>query len=81
MQNFSQEPSNTVCPVCGATADDEVAPVIVPHQDERGDAILRIGTCCEACRCAVVADPQAYFLAAADNRAADAAGLRSPPAR
>ncbi|MBA3846114.1 MAG: hypothetical protein H0X45_05660 [Planctomycetes bacterium] len=67
MQNLAQEPTNSICPVCGAAVDPLVAAVITPHQDDEGDAILRIGTCCDTCRCMVTADPDWYFAAAIEN--------------
>ncbi len=70
MQNLAQEPTNTLCPVCGERVDVIIPAVIASHQDDEGDAILRIGTCCEACRCLVLAAPDRYFVAAVDNRVA-----------
>jgi hypothetical protein len=70
MQNLSQEPANTVCPVCGAAVDPAIAPVIAPHASEAGDAILRIGVCCDECRCLVADEPEFYFAAAAENAVA-----------
>lgn len=69
MQNRSQEAANTICPVCGAPVDARIQVVIVPHasDDEDGDAILRIGTCCEGCRAMVLADPDPYFTVAMRN--------------
>ncbi|HYE06207.1 MAG TPA: hypothetical protein VEL07_11900 [Planctomycetota bacterium] len=67
MQNLAQEPTNTICPVCGQKVDPQVAVVIAPHQDEAGDAILRIGTCCDECRCTVSQNPDWYFPAAIEN--------------
>ncbi len=68
MQNLAQEPTNTVCPVCGQQVDIIVPVVIASHQDDEGDAILRIGTCGEDCRCLVLAAPDQFFAAAVDNR-------------
>lgn len=71
MQNMSQEPSNTICPVCGSAVDESIQPVVAVHQAEEGDdAVLRIGTCCDECRCRVVADPDYFFSAAIDNAVA-----------
>ncbi len=70
MQNLAQEPTNTVCPVCGEQVDILITSVITPHQGDDGDAILRVGTCCDECRCAVLADPDWYFTAAVENRVA-----------
>ncbi len=71
MQNSAQGPTNRVCPVCAGNVDEYVPPVIVVKQEETGDTILRVGTCCPACAREVAAKPMLYADAAETNRVAE----------
>jgi hypothetical protein len=71
MQNDAQGPTNQICPVCGDNVDAYVPPVVVVMQEESGDTILRVGTCCPQCAREVAAKPTLYADAAEANRIAE----------
>ncbi len=71
MQNLAQGPTNSVCPVCGGNVDDYVPPVVVVKQEDAGDTILRVGTCCPRCAHEVAVKPTVYAAAAESNRMAE----------
>ncbi len=78
MQNLAQGPTNSVCPVCGNNVDEYVPPVVVIKQQDQddGDIILRVGTCCPRCADEVAAKPTQYAPAAEANRMAE--GVSGP---